>query len=367
MSLDTENQFNRIIDKAIEERVDFVAHSGDMFDRVNVKNADVEGSLKSLKRLSEAKIPFVTIAGNHDKAFTKGVISPLNFINYVPNCTAITDNGTKSFKIGNSEISVHGISYIRADIEDRYPETLSSLVKNSSSKHNILLSHQLVNGGRTGSEISSTNEPEIPATFFPPELTYVAMGHIHKKQTLKHPSFPEMKIHYPGSPLIIDFGERKEEKSISIVDISNNQVDMTEIPLETRKFEEISVNLDNPTSSEAEELIKNKIDSKINNETFLGVRLKGGIQISLRKYASIGNYMQYRNEFAGFDIYYANDNFTWFDQKGEIIESGGNWLLKPIDELQTAINEEELLKKGQRDRLLDFGKKIIKEQFGGQL
>lgn len=365
MSLDTETQFNRIIDHAIEERVDFVVHSGDMFDRVNVKNADIEGGLKALRRLSDSDIPFVTIAGNHDKAFTKGVVSPLNFINYIPNCTAITDNGTKIYKVGNTEISVHGVSYIRADIEDRYPEALGSLMKNTNTKQNILLSHQMVNGGRMGFEVSSANEPEIPITFFPPELNYVAMGHIHKKQTLKHPSFPEMKIHYPGSPLIIDFGEREEEKSLTIVDISNKQVEMTEIPLETRKFKEISLKLDNPTSSEAEEIINSKIEANINPETFLGVRLNGGIQISLRKYATIGNYLQYRNEFAGFDIYYAKDNFTWFDQKGTVIESGGDWLLKPIDELQSAINDEEQLKKKQKDRLLDFGKKIIKEQFGG--
>ncbi|MFV2014120.1 MAG: exonuclease SbcCD subunit D [Candidatus Heimdallarchaeota archaeon] len=367
MSLDTENQFNRIIDHAIEERVDFVVHSGDLFDRVNVKNADIEGGLKALRRLSEVKIPFVTIAGNHDRAFTHGVVSPLNFINFIPNCTAITDNGTKIFKVGNTEISVHGISYIRADIENRYPEAVTNLIKNTRTKQNILLSHQLLNGSRTGFEVSSANEPEVPTTFFPPELNYVAMGHIHKKQTLKHPAFPEMKIRYPGSPLIIDFGEREEEKSLSIVDISNNQVEITEIPLETRKFDEISVKLDNPTSSEAEEIIKSNIEGKINPETYLGVRLNGGMQIALRKYASIGNYLQYRNEFAGFDIYYARDNFTWFDQKGTVIESGGDWLLKPIDELQTAINDEEQLNKRQKERLFEFGKKIIKEQFGGQL
>ena len=83
MSLDTENQFNRIIDKAIEEKVDFIVHSGDLFDRVNVKNIDIEGVLKALRKLNENKIPFVTIAGNHDRAFTQGVVSPLNFINYM--------------------------------------------------------------------------------------------------------------------------------------------------------------------------------------------------------------------------------------------------------------------------------------------
>lgn len=367
MSLDTEKQFNKIIDTAIEEKVDFIVHSGDMFDRINVKNVDIEGSLKALRRLRDNEIPFVTIAGNHDRAFTQGVVSPLNFVNYIDGCTAITENGTKVFKVGNTEISVHGIPYIRANIEERYPEALTELVSNSNTKLNILLSHQQVSGTRSGYEISSANEPEVPATFFPPELNYVAMGHIHKKQTIKHPSFPEMKIHYPGSPLIIDFGERNEKKSVSIVDITNNELEMKEIGLETRKFEEISIKLDNPTSSEAEELIQGKIETKLDAENFLGVRLSGGMQISLRKYGAVGHYLGYRNDFAGFDIYYSNDDFTWYDQKGDAIESTGEWLLRPVDELQAAIKDQEEISKKQRSRLLEFGNKIIKEQFGDKL
>jgi DNA repair exonuclease SbcCD nuclease subunit len=367
MSLDTEKQFNVIINKAIEERVDFVVHSGDLFDRINVKNADIESALKALRRLSENEIPFVTIAGNHDKAFTQGVVSPLNFINYIDKCTAITEIGTKVFKVGNSDISVHGISYIRSEIEDRYPEALGELINNSHTKFNILLSHQLVNGSKTGYEISSVNEPEIPSTFFPPDLNYVAMGHIHKKQNIKHPSYPEMKIHYPGSPLIIDFGERKEKKSISIVNITGEEVELNEIGLESRKFEEISIKLDNPTSSEAEETLKTKIESKINSENYLGIRLNGGMQIALRKYAAVGHYLQYRNKFAGFDIYYDKNDFTWYDQKGSAIETTGNWLLKPKEELQTAIKDQEELNKKQKDRLLRFGTEIIKERFGGRV
>ncbi|OLS19971.1 MAG: DNA double-strand break repair protein Mre11 [Candidatus Heimdallarchaeota archaeon LC_2] len=364
MSLDTENQFNKIIDKAIEERVDFVIHSGDMFDRINVKNIDIEGALKCLRRLSSEKIPFVTIAGNHDRAYTRGVVSPLNFINYIPHCTAISQSATKSYNIKGVEVGVHGISYIRSEADERYPEALHSLISNNKKQYNILVSHQVINGSRTGYEISSSNEPEIPATFFPPDLNYVAMGHIHKKQTINHPSYPEMKIHYPGSPLIVDFGERNEKKSISIINITNKEVEINEIELSTRKFEEIAVKIDNPSSTEAEEIIKSKIQSKIDDQKYLGVRLFGGLQIALRKYVGITNYKELAKEFAGFDIYLEKDNFTWFDQTGSTIESDGKWLHTPIDELQTAINDQEKLNKKQREKLFDFGKEIIKKQYG---
>lgn len=59
-------KFNFVIDKAIEENVDFVIHSGDLFDSSSVSNQVLIEVAKALDKLRRENIPFYAIKGNHD-------------------------------------------------------------------------------------------------------------------------------------------------------------------------------------------------------------------------------------------------------------------------------------------------------------
>ena len=68
--------FELIIDKIIEENVDFVIHSGDLFETARPSPNALLTFQKGLLRLKGAGIPMFAIAGNHDSVMRKESIPP---------------------------------------------------------------------------------------------------------------------------------------------------------------------------------------------------------------------------------------------------------------------------------------------------
>ena len=61
--------FSKTIDKIIELDVDFVIHSGDLFNSAKPTTNTLLVFQKELFKLNDAGIPFYVIAGNHDSLF----------------------------------------------------------------------------------------------------------------------------------------------------------------------------------------------------------------------------------------------------------------------------------------------------------
>ena len=83
-----------------------------------------------------------------------------------------------------------------------------------------MLGHELVLGGRIVSDR---------------RLDYVALGHIHKHQSLG-PRDQHPPIVYPGSIERIDFGEARETKGFVLAEVGKGQTDWGFVPLDTRRF-----------------------------------------------------------------------------------------------------------------------------------
>ena len=72
---------------------------------------------------------------------------------------------------------------------------------------NVVMAHLTVLGGKFGGgerAAQSIFEYRVPAAVFPAEAHYVALGHLHRRQTLPAPC----PVHYCGAPLAVDFGEQ---------------------------------------------------------------------------------------------------------------------------------------------------------------
>ena len=74
--IDFYNIFNNIIDKLIEERPDFVIHSGDLFEFSRPPTNALLTVQKGLLALKDAGIPVYAIAGNHDIIMRKNALPP---------------------------------------------------------------------------------------------------------------------------------------------------------------------------------------------------------------------------------------------------------------------------------------------------
>src|SRR6056297_1639817 len=58
--------FSRVIDDAIEMKMDAVIHAGDLFDSRNPTLEDILDTINILSKLKQKNIPFLSIVGNHE-------------------------------------------------------------------------------------------------------------------------------------------------------------------------------------------------------------------------------------------------------------------------------------------------------------
>jgi exonuclease SbcD len=104
------------------------------------------------------------------------------------------------------------------DYAERVRRLLASLTDRfEAGTVNIVAAHCMVHGATlAGSERTAHTvfEYSIGATAFPASAHYVALGHLHRQQSLPGPC----PIHYSGSPLQLDFGEEGDTKGVLLVD-----------------------------------------------------------------------------------------------------------------------------------------------------
>ena len=86
-------------------------------------------------------------------------------------------------------------------------------------------------GGRLGGgerDAQLIDEYAVPAAAFPAAANYVALGHLHRTQSLAGAA----PIWYSGSPIQVDFGEEQDVKHVLLVDIpEHGATRVTPVPL----------------------------------------------------------------------------------------------------------------------------------------
>jgi exonuclease SbcD len=96
---------------------------------------------------------------------------------------------------------------------------------------NLAMSHLTAVGGTFGGgerEAQSIFEYAVPATIFPVEASYVALGHLHRRQQMP----AACPVHYSGSPLAIDFGEQDNTSVVCVVEATAaTPARITEVPV----------------------------------------------------------------------------------------------------------------------------------------
>ncbi|MFB6931286.1 metallophosphoesterase family protein [Streptomyces chartreusis] len=232
-----------IVAIAQESRPDLIIHSGDLFHSSRPAIHDQFRAMRTLRQLA-AIAPTVVVAGNHD--------SPVHFdffdymtgsscgrgLFFIGQRRPARDGGVLTFDACDGEqrirlgvlpfvhpnrfwqhSSTSGTSY--ADYADAMRglqgELLEAMHERYAADRDILVftAHVFVAGATTSpSERAVGDDFETPPTDLP-EVSYAALGHIHRPQVIESLKFT---ARYAGSPLPMDFGEANETKSVVIVD-----------------------------------------------------------------------------------------------------------------------------------------------------
>lgn len=258
--LDEHKQFLDWLLETIHEReVDLLLVSGDIFDTSLPSAEATDLYYRFLYRLfNETDAYAVITAGNHDSA--RHLEAPREFLEmgkiYVVGLATEPAKCVLPFPPDNPRMMVAAVPYLleselrhfsyqtEAERNDRYREWLEAFYADCvacmpAELPKILMGHLFVQGGQeTNSErnIQIGGTTAIRASDFPNDVNYVALGHLHKPQTIKDTDYP---IRYSGSPIPLRFNETSYSKKIYLLEFSDDGSLLRDEGIEIPVFKEL--------------------------------------------------------------------------------------------------------------------------------
>ncbi|MGM0409564.1 MAG: metallophosphoesterase family protein [Bacillota bacterium] len=185
--------FHKLIDTAINKKVDFVLIAGDLFDSEERSVRAVKEFNKGAKKLDNHNIDIYMIAGNHDP------INENNFFKIVENVYIF---GSEKVEIKEYEMD----NQLKARIIGQ--SYRSSSDSREMYKNYILPDDNILNIALLHTQLDRQNNNYVPGNLNDllkiNNIDYWALGHIHKNKILKK---NKPLVIYPGTPQGRDFGE----------------------------------------------------------------------------------------------------------------------------------------------------------------
>ena len=252
---------SKIVDCALENKVDAVLIAGDIYDR-SVPIAEAVCALDDfLNALCDNGIALIAIAGNHDSP------ERLEFGSRLMSGRGVHISGVYSgtlrqvtLKDEYGPVNIYLLPFIkpamvRAVLGQEVSSTAQAVeaalqgypVPEHKNDRNVLVAHQFVSHGDLApetcdSEIHSVGGSDrVDASCFD-GFDYVALGHLHRAQQISSET-----VRYAGSPLKYSLSEVKHSKSFTLVTLGEKgQVKIDLIPIKPlRDLRRISGSLEN--------------------------------------------------------------------------------------------------------------------------
>ncbi|MCL4438431.1 MAG: exonuclease SbcCD subunit D [Candidatus Thermoplasmatota archaeon] len=219
--------FTESVDIAIREKVDFIVHSGDLFDNWSPSNRSLMVFRDQAMRLRDAGIPTFLIMGDHDRPKRTDYPAAQIFDFMGIKLLGKEEAEFATFRSEGEEILIAGISNMKGLRRERLPLEYSRADEKASGyESSILLSHQAVKGFLHDDAIE-VQKDELPKNF-----TYLAFGHVHDSalQINRRPIFS-----YAGSTEMKSDREinayLKNGKGVNLVDISHGSAKVERLRL----------------------------------------------------------------------------------------------------------------------------------------
>ncbi|MHB8830112.1 MAG: exonuclease SbcCD subunit D C-terminal domain-containing protein [Syntrophales bacterium] len=251
------------------ENIDLLLVAGDVFDGSTPSNRAQELYYRFLCRVAASPHRHVVVtAGNHDSpSFLNAPRELLKFLNiHVTGCASESpEDEIFVIKASDDEprLIVCAVPYLRdrdirtaeagESVDEKEQKIIAGIrthyrkVYDAARAKRTLLNrdvpivatgHLYTAGGKTVDgdgvrELYIGSLLHVGTDVFPEAIDYLALGHLHIPQTVGNSNF----IRYSGSPLPIGFGEADQEKSVVLVDFSEQKPTVATIP--TPRFQEL--------------------------------------------------------------------------------------------------------------------------------
>jgi exonuclease SbcD len=282
---------DQVIDAACREQADLVVFAGDAYKTRDPSPTYQREFARRIRRLSQAGLPAVLIAGNHDvpnaagRAHTLEIFRTLEVDNiYVARSPGVFDIETahgpvqvgtmpwvvRSGLLAREELKNKNLEDINQAIIDRVGDSLNGpnglVSRLTEGVPRILAVHGTILGATYGSERSVMlgQETILPLSLVKnPHWDYVALGHIHRHQAIEADRFPP--VVYSGSIERIDFGEEREDKGYVVAEVERGSTTWEFRKLNARPFVTVRVTADgdDPTAQILDAIERKRIKDAV--------------------------------------------------------------------------------------------------------
>jgi DNA repair exonuclease SbcCD nuclease subunit len=220
--------FERLVDLAVAEQVDFVVLCGDIFDADWTSYNTGLFFAKGLSRLGRHGIRVFIVQGNHD---SQGEIT--RYLDWPANTTVFSSRTAHTEQLDDLKVALHGRSFpnrqVTEDLASSYPAAVPGYF-------NIGLLHTSLNG-RAGHD---TYAPSSLAVLKAKGYQYWALGHVHARETVAESPW----VVYPGNTQ----GRHANEtgaKGCLLVEVNDEQTSVRFVPLDAVRWARVQISLDN--------------------------------------------------------------------------------------------------------------------------
>lgn len=281
---------DRLVDVAIDKKVDFVLLAGDLFDNER-QSLKAQVTLRNgFERLKAHGIHVYLSYGNHDH-----INGNIHAIEYPENVFRFPDETVRAYtfrKNGQPAAAIYGFSYEN-----------QAVLTNKSSEYQVQDESIPFHIAMLHGSLASNTEHDTYAPFQIGDLVdrgmdYWALGHIHQRDVLKE----NPHVVYSGNT---QGRHRKEmgEKGCYHVTLTETGADLSFIPLQSIIFSPLSLDVsDCKNIDQLEKYIKNHLEQQLKNSPQL-------IELSLR--SSENQLSIWENEFVIEELIdIINDLFT---------------------------------------------------------
>ncbi len=224
--LDFYRAFEKAVAKMIEERPDFVLHSGDLFDLPKPPPRALWVAQRCFAKLREKGIPVYAITGNHDMLFRRGAMPPQVLYRDL-NVRVLTED--EPF-VMHGNVFIGGVPYFSRHYSSSVKEMLQMLsLKAGKHGKSIVMLHQ-------GTDRHLPKGFELETGDIPGNFSYYAMGHVHARIT---EDFGRGKFVYPGSTELWSANElddyRRKGKGFALVDMHGDVPEVQSVDIELER------------------------------------------------------------------------------------------------------------------------------------
>jgi exonuclease SbcD len=255
-----------VVQYALNHEADLVLFAGDAYKTRDPNPTYQRAFARRVKQLADAGIPVVLLVGNHDlptmpqRASSVDIFHTLAVPNvYVgreedllriptrrgPVQVAVVPFPVRQRLLAHEEFRELSLEQLDEALRRIVTENIQALARQVDPEiPAVLAAHLSVSGATYGSErgVMIGRDTVVPlSALADPVWDYVALGHIHKHQSLNGSGYPP--VVYAGSLERIDFGEEREPKGFCWVQLRRGETAWQFVEVAARRFVTVRADL----------------------------------------------------------------------------------------------------------------------------